>query len=148
MPNIMSLIKWEPLNEIENLLGRALSWPTTRSQPLLGVGDWNPRVDISESDGTYLIKADIPGVSKDAIKVSMDNGMLTIEGERKQEKEEENKRFHRIERFYGSFTRSFTLPEDADPTAIKAAAQDGQLTVTIPRKESTTAATAVQVPVE
>ena len=144
----MSLIKWEPLNEIENLFGHALNWPMTRSQALLGVGEWNPRVDISESDGTYLIKADIPGVPKEAIKISMDNGMLTIQGERKQEKEEENKRFHRIERFYGSFTRSFTLPEDADPSAIKASAQDGQLTVTIPRKEPVTASTAVQVPVE
>ena len=144
----MSLIKWEPLNEIENLFGRALNWPMTRSQALLGVGEWNPRVDISESDGIYLIKADIPGVPKEAIKISMDNGMLTIQGERKQEKEEENKRFHRIERFYGSFTRSFTLPEDADPSAIKASAQDGQLTVTIPRKEPVTASTAVQVPVE
>jgi HSP20 family protein len=145
---IMSLIKWEPLNEIENLFGRALNWPITRTQPLLGVSDWNPRVDISESDGTYLIKADIPGVAKDAIKITMDNGMLTIQGERKQEKEEENKRFHRIERFYGSFTRSFSLPEDADPSAIKAAAEDGQLTVTIPRKEVAATTTAVQVPVE
>ena len=144
----MSLIKWEPLNEIENLFGRALNWPITRTQPLLGVSDWNPRVDISESDGTYLIKADIPGVAKDAIKITMDNGMLTIQGERKQEKEEENKRFHRIERFYGSFTRSFSLPEDADPSAIKAAAEDGQLTVTIPRKEVAATTTAVQVPVE
>ena len=145
---IMSLIKWEPLNEIENLLGRAWGWPINRSQPLLGVGDWNPRVDISESDGTYLIKADIPGVPKEEIKVTMDNGMLTIQGERKQEKEEENKRFHRVERFYGSFTRSFTLPEDADPGAIKATTQEGQLVITIPRKEAATASTAIQVPVE
>lgn len=143
----MSLIKWEPLNDIENLFGRALSWPMTRSQSLLGVGDWNPRVDISESDGTYLIKADIPGVSKDAIRISLENGMLTIQGERKQEKEEENKRFHRIERFYGSFTRSFSLPEDADSAAIKASAEDGQLTVTIPRKETAASSTAVEVPV-
>ena len=146
--SIMSLIKWEPLNDIENLLGRAWGWPVNRSQPLLGVGDWNPRVDISESDGTYLIKADIPGVPKDEIKVTMDNGMLTIQGERQQEKDEENKRFHRVERFYGSFTRSFSLPEDADPGAIKATTQDGQLVITIPRKESASASTAIQVPVE
>ncbi len=144
----MSLIKWEPLNEIESLFGRALSWPMSRSHSLLGVGDWNPRVDISESDGTYLIKADIPGVSKDAIKISLENGMLTIQGERKQEKEEDNKRFHRIERFYGSFTRSFSLPEDADPAAIKASAEGGQLTVTIPRKETTPTSTAIEVPVQ
>jgi HSP20 family protein len=144
----MSLIKWEPLNEIENLFGRAWNWPINRSQSLLGVGDWNPRVDISEGDGTYLIKADIPGVAKDAIKVTMDNGMLTIQGERKQEQEEENKRFHRIERFYGNFTRSFSLPADADPSAIKATSQEGQLIVTIPRKVSAAGSTAIQVPVD
>jgi len=144
----MSLIKWEPLNEIENLFGRAWNWPINRSQSLLGVGDWNPRVDISEGDGTDLIKADIPGVAKDAIKVTMDNGMLTIQGERKQEQEEENKRFHRIERFYGNFTRSFSLPADADPSAIKATSQEGQLIVTIPRKVSAAGSTAIQVPVD
>ena len=74
-----------------------------------------------------LIKADIPGLYKDVIKVTMDNGMLKIQGERQLEKEEQNKRFHRLERFYGSFTRRFSLPEDAEPSAIKAAAEDGQL---------------------
>jgi hypothetical protein len=72
-----------------------------------------------------LIKADIPGVYKDVIKVTMDNGMLTFQGECQQKKENENKRFHRIERFYGSFSRRFSLPEDADSSAIKAAAEDG-----------------------
>jgi HSP20 family protein len=105
-------------------------------------------VDITESEGAYVIKADIPGVPKEDLKVSVDNGILTIQGERKQEKEEEGKRFHRIERFYGSFTRSFSLPEDADPAGLKAAATEGQLSVTIPRKSTTPSAPAVQVPVE
>jgi HSP20 family protein len=144
----MALIRWEPLKEIEELFGRSWPRPAIRSDQLMGMGDWNPRVDISENDGQYLVKADIPGVAKEDIKVTVDNDVLTIQGERKQEKEEENKHFHRVERFYGSFIRSFTLPEDADATALKAASQEGQLTVTIPKKVLTPSANAVQVPVE
>ncbi|MCX5948965.1 MAG: Hsp20/alpha crystallin family protein [Cyanobacteria bacterium] len=88
-----------------------------------------------------MIKADIPGLSKDVIKVTMDNGLLTIQGERQQEKHEENKRFHRIERFYGSFTRRFSLLEGADLSVFKAAAEDGQLTVTISHKQAATTST-------
>jgi HSP20 family protein len=144
----MALIRWEPLKEIEELFGRSWSRPTIRTGQLMGVGDWHPRVDISENDGQYLVKADIPGVAKEDIKITIDNDVLTIQGERKQEQEEENKHFHRVERFYGSFIRSFTLPDDADAAALKAAAQEGQLTVTIPKKVSAPSASAVQVPVE
>jgi HSP20 family protein len=144
----MALIRWEPLKEIEELFGRSWPRPTIRTGQLLGVGDWHPRVDISENDGQYLVKADIPGVAKEDIKITVDNDVLTIQGERKQEQEEENKHFHRVERFYGSFIRSFTLPDDADAAALKAAAQEGQLTVTIPKKASAPSASAVQVPVE
>ena len=143
----MALIHWEPLKEIEEFFGRSWPRPTMRTGQLLGMGDWNPRVDISENDGQYLVKADIPGVAKEDIKVTVDNNILTIQGERKQEQEEENKHFHRVERFYGSFSRSFTLPDDADSASLKAAAQAGQLTVTIPKKVSATSASAVQVPV-
>jgi HSP20 family protein len=143
----MALIRWEPLKEIEELFGRSWPRPTIRTGQLLGVGDWHPRVDISENDGQYLVKADIPGVAKEDIKITVDNDVLTIQGERKQE-QEENKHFHRVERFYGSFIRSFTLPDDADAAALKAAAQEGQLTVTIPQKTSAPSASAVQVPVE
>jgi HSP20 family protein len=144
----MALIRWEPLKEIEEFFGRSWPRPTIRSGQLLGVGDWHPRVDISENDGQYLVKADIPGVAKEDINITVDNDVLTIQGERKQEQEEENKHFHRVERFYGSFIRSFTLPDDADAAALKAVAQEGQLTVTIPKKASAPSASAVQVPVE
>ncbi len=144
----MALIRWEPLKEIEELFGRSWPRPTIRTGQLLGVGDWHPRVDISENDGQYLVKADIPGVAKEDIKITIDNDVLTIQGERKQEQEEENKHFHGVELFYGSFIRSFTLPDDADAAALKAAAQEGQLTVTIPKKVSAPSASAVQVPVE
>jgi HSP20 family protein len=147
----MALTKWEPMRDIENLLDRYtlhLPWPPSRPSSMLSMGEWNPRVDIVEDDGTYVIQADIPGVAKDDLKVTLDNGVLTIQGERKQEKEEENKRFHRVERLYGSFTRSFTLPDDADASALKATAREGQLSVTIPRKVTSPPTDAVQVPVE
>jgi len=144
----MALIKWEPLRDIEDLFGHSLAWPLGRAQSMLGLGDWNPRVDISESNSSYIIKADIPGVAKEDLKVTLDNGVLTIQGERKQDKEEVNKRFHRIERFYGSFSRSFSLPEDAEAKELKATAQEGQLVVSVPRKAVTPSAEAVQVPIE
>lgn len=144
----MALIKWEPLRDIEDLFSRNWPWPGGRASSMVSLSDWNPRVDISEGDGQYLIKADIPGVAKDDLKVTVENGVLTLQGERRQEKEEENKRFHRVERFYGSFTRSFTLPEDADAAALKAVAREGQLTVTIPKKADSPSSNAVQVPVE
>ena len=145
----MALIQWNPMREIEELFSRSLHGASSRSQSLLGAIDWNPRVDISETDTAYVIKADIPGVAKDDLKVTVENGVLTVQGDRKQEKEEDNKHFHRVERFYGSFTRSFSLPENADATALKAAAKEGQLTVTIPKKAASAAASdTVQVPVE
>jgi HSP20 family protein len=145
----MSLLsKWEPLREIEDLMSRSWPWPGARGASLLSVSDWNPRVDISEADHHYEIKADIPGVAKDDLKVTVDHGVVTIQGERRQEKEDNTKRLHRVERFYGSFTRSFTLPDDADASGLKASAKDGQLSVTIPKQASSPSSTAVQVPVE
>ena len=79
----MALIKWEPLRDIEDLYGHSRAWPLGRAQPILGLGDWNPRVDISESNGSYIIKADVPGVAKEDLKVTLDNGVLTIQGEQK-----------------------------------------------------------------
>ena len=147
----MALIQWESLKDIEDLLDRytrSFPWPSGRGSSLLGTGNWHPRVDISEKDDHYLIKADIPGVAKEDLKVTVENGVLTIEGERRQEKKEENERLHRLERSYGSFSRSFALPDDADASALRANAAEGQLTVTVPKKAATAAASAVQVPVE
>jgi HSP20 family protein len=145
----MSLLsKWEPLREIEDLMSRSWPWPAGRGSSLVSVSDWNPRVDISEADDHYEIQADIPGVAKDDLKVTVDNGVVTLQGERRQEKEEDTKRLHRVERFYGGFMRSFTLPQDADPSVLKASARDGQLTVTIPKQVGTPSVTAVQVPLE
>lgn len=132
----MSLVKWNPLREMEELLdnyGRALTTPGRLATDLLSRGDWTPRVDIAETDKSFLIKMEIPEVSKKDVKVSVDQGVLSISGERKQEKEEKGKRYHRMERYYGSFDRSFSLPENVDQTHVDATFKDGMLTVELPK---------------
>ncbi len=132
----MAIIKWQPLREIEDLFDRytrAMGLPSSQSQELITTGDWSPRVDISETDNEFVIKAEIPEVKKEDVKVSVDNGVLTVRGERKQEKEEKGKKFHRVERYYGSFVRSFTLPDNVDGTKIKASFKDGMLNLQIPK---------------
>ena len=133
----MNLVKWDPFRELEdvsNRLNRLFGQSLARSesgQNMLAVVDWAPSVDISETDSEYLIKGEIPGVKKEDVKVSIQDGMLTIQGERKQEKEEKGKKFHRIERSYGSFVRSFRVPDDADENSVKAEFKDGMLNVTL-----------------
>jgi len=99
------------------------------------VADWVPTVDITEDDKEYLIKAEIPEVDKKDVKVTVQDGVLTLTGERKQEKEEKGKKFHRIERSYGSFVRSFTMPDDVSEEKLKAEFKDGMLLVHLPKAE-------------
>lgn len=135
----MNLIKWDPFKELEdvsNRLNRMFGRAPTRTESdneMLAVADWMPSVDISETDAAYLIKGEIPGVKKEDVKVTIQDGMLTIQGERKQEKEEKGKKFHRVECSYGSFVRSFRVPDDADENKIKADFKDGMLNVTLPK---------------
>lgn len=136
----MKLTKWDPFREMEDMFGRyarALSVPRPGSQETISSGDWAPRVDIAETEKAFRVKAEIPEVNKEDVKVTVDNGILTIRGERKQEKEEKNKKFHRVERFYGSFTRSFTLPDNVDESKIEASFKDGMLNLSIPKTEIT-----------
>ncbi len=137
----MNLIKWNPFNELEdisNRLNQIFGRPAAQSeagQQMLKMADWAPSVDISETDKAFLIKAEIPEVKKEDVKVTIDNGMITIHGERKMEKEEKGKRFHRIERSYGSFVRSFRLPDGVDESKTKAEFKDGMINVTLPKSE-------------
>ena len=96
-------------------------------------GDWVPAVDIKDEDNRYVIRADIPGVKPEDIEVTMDNGVLTIRGERRFEETEEKENFKRIERSHGIFYRRFSLPDDTDAEAIEATGKDGVLEVTIPK---------------
>lgn len=136
----MALVRWDPFRELEAMsdrLNRMIARPAVGSagKETLTVADWVPTVDISESEGEYLIKAELPEVKKEDVKVTVEDGVLTIQGERRQEKEEKGKRFHRVERSYGSFVRSFTLPESVDDTAVKAEYKDGVLALHLPKTE-------------
>jgi HSP20 family protein len=135
----MNLVKWDPFVELEDVskqLNRIFGRIPARAEPdreLLTMADWMPTVDITETDTAYLIKGEIPGVNKEDVRVNIEDGMLIMSGERKQEKEEKGKKFHRIERSYGSFMRSFRLPDNVDETAVKAEFKDGMLNVTLPK---------------
>ena len=99
-------------------------------------GFWSPALDIEENNGNLIVKAEIPGMKKDDIKVSVHNNVLSITGERKQEKETKNKTIHRIERSYGRFSRAITLPSEVDEDKVKASYKDGVLNITLPKPES------------
>ena len=136
----MTLVRWDPFRELEDMserLNRVFSRPALRTsgKENLTVADWMPTVDISETEGEYLIKAELPDVRKEDVKVTVENGVLTLQGERRQEKEEKGKRFHRVERSYGSFVRSFTLPESVDESFVKAEYKDGVLNLHLPKSE-------------
>jgi HSP20 family protein len=137
----MNLVRWDPFRELEdmsNRLNRLFERPTLRhtdGKETLTVADWMPTVDISETDTEYLIKAELPEVQKDDVKVTLEEGVLTIQGERKREKEDKGKRFHRVERSYGSFVRSFTLPDYVDDDRVGADFRDGVLNLHLPKSE-------------
>ena len=99
------------------------------------VSQWTPLVDIIEDNNEYLVKAELPELKKEEVKVNVENGQLTISGERKSEKEEKGKKFHRIERSYGSSLRSFTLPESVNADTVSAEFKDGVLSVHLPKDE-------------
>ena len=134
----MSLIRWDPLREMDEMLrhyNRAIGTPNVMDMELLPKGDWTPRVDIAETDKSFIIKMDVPEIDKKDVKVSVKNGVLSIEGERHQEKEESGKKFHRTERYHGTFCRSFTLPENVDIDHLDATFKDGLLTIEMPKLE-------------
>ena len=99
------------------------------------MADWVPAVDVSETDGEFKIKAEIPDVKKEDVKVTLEDGVLTIQGQRKQEKEDKGTKYHRVERTYGSFVRSFTLPDLVDEEKVKAEFKDGVLNLQLPKSE-------------
>lgn len=135
----MSITRWDPFRELESVSDR-LNRMFGRSNLLgdmtretLASSDWSPAVDVVETGEEFLVKAELPEVRKEDVKVSIENGVLRIAGERKQDKEEKNKRYHRIERFHGSFMRSFTLPDSVDDAKLAAEFKEGVLTVHLPK---------------
>lgn len=141
----MTLVRWDPFRDLEDVSSR-LNWmfrrpalPQTNgsNKETMIVADWVPSVDVSETEGEYQIKAEIPDVKKEDVKVTVEDGVLTIQGERKYEKEEKGKKYHRVERSYGSFIRSFTLPDLVDEAKVKAEFKDGVLSLQLPKSERT-----------
>jgi HSP20 family protein len=139
----MSIVRWDPFRELEDvserlnrIFGRAgLPRTESASKDAMTVFDWSPTVDIVETPEEFQIKAELPEVKKEEVKVSVDGGVLRIEGERKQEKEEKGKKYHRIERSYGSFLRTFALPDNVDESKVQAEFKDGVLNVRLHKTE-------------
>jgi HSP20 family protein len=132
----MNMTVWDPIREMEALLDRYSRSPRknmTGEGSTFESGDWMPTVDISETDHDFLIRAELPGVDKENVHVTLDNGILTIKGEKKTETKDEKQ--HRIECSYGSFVRSFTLPQNVATEKVEAGYKDGILNLTIPKLE-------------
>jgi HSP20 family protein len=137
----MSVMRYEPwalLNQLQGEIGRVLDGPAAgrgEYPRAAAASDWVPAVDIREEDTRYVIHADVPGVDPAAIEVSMEEGVLSIKGERGMENEEQRRRFRRMERVYGSFLRRFSLPDSADADAISATSRHGVLEIVIPKQQ-------------
>jgi HSP20 family protein len=133
----MSLIRREPFRDFDDFFNRVMGSPIRWPRMTEGDGgravEWAPSADISETDREFLIRAELPAVKKEDVRVTVDAGMITIRGERKQEKVDKGEKHHRVERFFGTFERSFSLPENVDTSAIAAESKDGVLTVRIPK---------------
>ena len=136
----MSLIRWSPIrdfnsiaDEFDNMFENFLS--IKRREPELVHFDWRPVTNFKEDEENYIMEAEIPGMKKDDIKITLKDGILTVSGERKEEKEKKEKHSHLVERSYGSFCRSFALPTDVKEDKIDASYKDGILKVTVPKAE-------------
>ena len=136
----MNLVRFNPARDLWRMrddMDRLFNMMTSREYEgeELGQSEWSPRVDISEKDDNFLVTAELPGMKKDDIKITMQDGVLTIRGEKKYEKETEEKNVHLRERRYGSFMRSFRLPTPVNNQKIDASFKDGILNLTLPKAE-------------
>ena len=128
----MTLIKFEPLKELETLNERMQRY--FDDFPTFGFdfnNSFSPRIDISDDEKHVIVEAELPGVRKDDLKITLNDNILTIKGEKKLEKEKKEKNYYRSERCYGTFQRSFTLPVDVDSNKIDAKYNEGTLTLTM-----------------
>ena len=138
----MTLTRYNPFRDMEDFSRNWSLLPDVFSRFFdepVAVRPWSPSVDIEEKDNEIVLKADIPGVNQKDLEVRLENGTLTLKGERKFEKEDKQKGYHRIERGYGSFVRSFALPTAVDADKVQAHYHDGVLTVTLPKTEASKA---------
>jgi HSP20 family protein len=143
----MSLIRWNPARELatwpsdlfgiqremNRMFDNAFRFDIRNEDSAFNA--WTPAVDIAEHEDQFVVKAELPGVNKDDVKVTIENNILTIHGEKKQEKETKKENYHRVERCYGSFERSFTLPTTVKSDRIDAVYKDGILQIALPKAE-------------
>ncbi|MDE1922158.1 MAG: Hsp20/alpha crystallin family protein [Gammaproteobacteria bacterium] len=135
----MNLIRWEPLREFEDFYRRYAAPRQRNATDADGDSDWTPLANIMETGKEYVIKAELPETKREDVKISLQNGVITIAGERKHVQQDKDEHSLRIESFYGSFSRSFVLPDNVNAEAIHAESKDGVLTVHIPKKPESTA---------
>jgi HSP20 family protein len=133
----MTLVRWDPMRELASMEIDRLNRMFTDFFPTQFARTWMPAVDIYETDEghEYVIKAELPEMRREDINITFEGGVLTLRGERKAEFEETKDTYHRMERQYGSFTRSFTLPATVDAAKISASYKDGVLTIRVPQRE-------------
>lgn len=144
----MSLIRWNPTHDVErwpadffgiqrdiNRLFDSFFRSTMPLEETMATTYFAPAVDIAEQDNEFVVKVELPGVAKEDVKISLESNVLTIKGEKRQEKEEKNKNFHRVERSYGTFQRSFTLPSTVKNDKIDAVFNNGILSIALPKSE-------------
>ena len=144
----MALIRWNPVRdgvtfpsdmfqmqrEIDSMFDRFLGGSLAEDGSVF-TSNWTPAVDITEHENEYIVKMELPGVSKDDVKITLENSVLTVKGEKKQEKESKSSNFHRVERTYGSFQRTFTVPSGVKADSIDASYKDGILNIALPKAE-------------
>lgn len=144
----MSLIRWSPARDLATFPSDIASMQREMNRVFnsffhgeadeefpLAASTWRPAVDITEGDSAFLVKMELPGVTKEDVKITMENNLLTVRGEKKEEKETKGTNVHRIERGYGLFQRSFTLPATVKGEKIEASFRDGILSITLPKSE-------------
>jgi HSP20 family protein len=138
----MTIVRWEPLRELSSLqseMNRLFN--TVFDQPTGGAGNggalrrWMPAMDLVETDDHFVLRADLPGLSEDDVKIELEDNTLTVSGERKAEHESRDEGFYRVERAFGTFSRSLTLPRGVNPEAVEASFNRGVLEVRIPKPE-------------
>ena len=138
----MAIVRWEPFRDLVSIQDRmnrifdeAFRGGRSNEEEWALGGSWAPPVDIYEHDGNLVLKAELPGIDPKDVDVRVENNVLTLRGERKLDQEVKRENCHRVERAYGTFSRSFTLPSIVDTTNIKAEFKEGVLRVTMPKRE-------------
>ena len=128
----MSVVTWNPFRELDDMLNR---YGRAAGRDVVST-EWRPAADIAETDKAYIIKAELPEVRKEDVDVSVHDSVINIKGERRYEKTDDSEQQHRVESFYGQFSRSFSLPADVDQGGITAESKDGVLRVYLPKLEA------------